>query len=131
MPPARSGPYQSTLRPTTGTQDPSQASDDRAFQRPPLRRVSPEQQNTYARRIANETAGPSTTQPTQSTAPGTQVRINEQSVEGNRAMPSTFTRPPDIPLRTQESTFEKVPLNGGPVSYLGMGTFSQFEHCWQ
>jgi hypothetical protein len=42
---------------------------------------------------------------------------------------STFNRQLVEPPRPHESIFEKVAAYGGPVSFLGIGTFSQFEHC--
>jgi hypothetical protein len=62
------------------------------------------------------------------TTPGQNVRINEGDIGTNRPGTGTFITQGGPP-RTQESTFEKVPSHGGPVSYLGTGTFSQFEHC--
>ncbi len=123
----RSGGYQSTLRPTTGGINTPDTSDSRTFPKPALRPVNPDQQNTYAKRIAGDTptpasqSGPGITRPT--------VRINEPGGVTNRPTTTTTTTREYGPSRTQESIFEKVPAQGGPVSYLGTGTFSQFEHC--
>lgn len=62
------------------------------------------------------------------TTPGANVRIDEGYNDANRPTTSRYPTQPNVP-RTQESVFEKVPSHGGPVSYLGTGTFSQFEHC--
>lgn len=99
--------------------------------RPALRRVTPDQQNTYARRINSETQ--TQTPPSSQTRPtgpgsGPNVRIDDQHIDTNRPTTSNYPRQPGLP-KTQESIFEKVHSPGGTVSYLGTGTFSQFEHC--
>ncbi|CAF1223167.1 unnamed protein product [Rotaria sordida] len=123
----RTGPYQSTLRPTHGSTNVSDGSDDKTFSRPNLRRVNPDQQNTYARRIGSEmTSQPSSSKPISSN--GTNVRITEPTIDINQPTISTYTHPSGIP-RTQESIFETVHSHDGPISYLGTNTFSQFEQC--
>jgi hypothetical protein len=135
---SRSGAYQSTIRPNTGGTNAPDASDGRTFPRPALRRVNPDQQNIYASRItadATTTTSPSApplppaTYPSKPPTSGPSVRINEPDIDRNRSIPSTFNRQSGEPPRSHESIFEKVPAHGGPVSYLGIGTFSQFEHC--
>lgn len=123
---SRNGPYQTSLRPTTGGVNSSGNSDDRTFPRPPLRPVNPEQQNNYARRIGADSTTPAP--PLKPTTPGPSVKFDESSINRNRPASATFTQSFD-PARPQESIFESVPSHGGPVSYLGIGTFSQFEHC--
>jgi hypothetical protein len=94
--------------------------------KPVLRRVTPDQQNTYARRVVGDTTTPPTSQP-QPKIPGPTVRITEPAIDTDRPTTSTFSRQ-FSPSGAQESIFEKVPSHG-PVSYLGTATFSQFEHC--
>ncbi|CAF2642463.1 unnamed protein product [Rotaria sp. Silwood2] len=121
-----SGPYQSAIRPSGGTTV-SDASDDRTFPRPALRRVNPEQQNTYARRISSETITPTPSSKPISSG-GANVRITEPTIDTDQPIMSTFAYQSGIP-RPEESIFETIPSHGGPVSYLGIGTFSQFEQC--
>ena len=129
----RTGAYQSTIRPNTGGTNTPETSDGRTFPRPALRRVNPEQQGTYARRITEEATPPAppplpaATYPSRTGTTGPSVRINEPDIDRNR---TTTNRPlGGIIPRTNESIFESVPSHGGPVSFLGVGTFSQFEHC--
>ncbi|CAF1296066.1 unnamed protein product [Rotaria sp. Silwood1] len=123
----RTEPYQSTIRPISGSTNILDGSDDRTIPRPALRRVNPEQQNTYARRIASEITTPtSSSKPISSS--GVNVRITDPTIDTNQLIPSTFTQQSGIP-RINESIFETVPSHGGPVSYLGIGTFSQLEQC--
>ncbi|UJR09263.1 hypothetical protein I4U23_013509 [Adineta vaga] len=120
------GRYETTSRPTIGGLGRLDISSDRTFPKPALRRVTPDQQNSYAKRITNES--PTTNSASKPTPPGPSVRINEGDTVANRPTPPRFTPQSGIPSE-RESTFEKVASHGGPVSYLGTGTFSQFEHC--
>ncbi|CAM2718812.1 unnamed protein product [Rotaria socialis] len=134
-PASRNGAYQSSIRPTSGSDtNAAEVSDDKPFLRPALRRVNPDQQNSYARRLTDDTT---TSTPTSTPAPtqtkpigsgGGNVRINGQNIDANRPNTSTYPHQSGI-SRTQESVFEKVHPQGGSVSYLGTGTFSQLEHC--
>ncbi|CAF0895467.1 unnamed protein product [Adineta ricciae] len=121
-----SGPYQTTTRPSIGGTGSLDIGSDRTFPKPALRRVTPDQQNTYARRLSADANAPASSIKPPGTGPT--VRINEGVDVANRTIPSRYPAQSNIP-QGQESTFEKVPSHGGPVSYLGTGTFSQFEHC--
>lgn len=101
--------------------------------------MNPEQQNNYARRITEDSTPPApppppplpaATYPSRTGTTGPSVRINEPDIDRNRTIPTTTNRSlGGIIPRTNESIFESVPSHGGPVSFLGVGTFSQFEHC--
>ncbi|CAF2080458.1 unnamed protein product [Rotaria magnacalcarata] len=132
-PATRNGAYQSSIRPTSGSDtNATQVSDDKPFLRPALRRVNPDQQNTYARRLTDDTTTPTPTPVPTQTKPigsgGANVRINDQNIDANRSSTPAYPHQSGM-SRTQESVFEKVHSQGGSVSYLGTGTFSQLEHC--
>lgn len=135
----RGGPYQSTIRPNAGGTNASDTSDGRVFPRPALRRVTPDQQNNYARRMTDEAPPPpppplpAATYPSRTGTTGPSVRITEPDIDRNRTTPTNFNRSlgggvGGTAARANESIFESVPSHG-PVSFLGIGTFSQFEHC--
>lgn len=133
----RTGPYQSTIRPNAGGTNTPETSDGRTFPRPALRPVNPDQQNNYARRITEEATPPPAAPPLPAAtysprtgATGRTVRINEPDIDRNPTTPTNINRSlgGGTAPRGNESIFESVPSHG-PVSFLGVGTFSQFEHC--
>ena len=135
---SRSEPYQPTTKPNIGGTTISDTSDNKSFPRPSLRHVSPDQKNVYARGIAGETTSNSPpAPPPKQTSLRTDFPINSQGAEMSKPTTTTTTTTTTTPAathpiqlsRTQEGIFENAPLYGGPVSYLGIGTFSQFEHC--
>ncbi|CAF1168232.1 unnamed protein product [Adineta steineri] len=123
----RNGSYDTPSRPSIGGANTGNASGESTFRRPILRPVNPADQNTYAKRVAGDTTPPNL--PSKSPTLKQNVRINEENNTGlNRSNTTGFSTQPGAP-RTQESIFESIHSQGGPVSYLGTGTFSQFEHC--
>ncbi|CAF1077701.1 unnamed protein product [Didymodactylos carnosus] len=140
------GTNQSTPAPGTNRGN-TNGNTSSVFPRPNLRPVSTSQQNTYARRLTPPqstmtTPGRATTTPTNvgvqqdtrstlqrpTTTPTTGIRTTQNLVDIPIPIPiPTSTFMPSI--RPMESTFERIDSRGGPVSYLGTGTWSQFEHC--
>lgn len=135
-------PYSSTVRPNTagGTSTPN-SYEDRTISKPVLRRVNPDQQNTYARNIAADleakerarTGLSATKAPTSTTTASTgyQGRANTSGLNVRITEPDRPAAQTNLPSNPQLSIFETIPSHGGPVHYLGTATFSQFEHCLQ